>query len=498
MTGSLGTETDSPKSATTKIRILRAIDRVLHDTLNCRNAGIVAQLCFSISRELANSSSGRFCDVNPAGFRHTPADCESCVIAARESGPGNGTCEEGDVTQDSCFTSMLKGKCAVSNCTMPCFTLYKDLVLNIIDGLAYHKIIRDRHGNAVDLEFTDVNPAFEKITGISRETAAGRKITEFLPGIKEDPFDWIGFYDQVAQSGKAVTIEQYSHALSRWYQVHLTPKDEDHLIAIFFDVTKLKESEQMLKSLNEQLELSIEEKAQQLKTINNELDSFAYSISHDLRAPLRAVNGFSRALMESFSDKLDEKGQHYLERIRLGASRMGELIDDLLGLSRISRRSLKRRKMDLGILAQGIINELKRRDPERCVELLIAGNLEVYTDMKLMRIALTNLLDNAWKFTSLKQTAIIEVSSTIDKEGRIFVVKDNGIGFDMQYSDRVFAPFQKLHSRNEFEGTGIGLAIVQRIINRHGGRIWVQSSPDECTAFYFTLKNGGEVIVSDE
>jgi PAS domain S-box-containing protein len=471
---------------------------VLQETLHCRDASVAAQLCYSISQELKDESSGRFCDLNIDGSAHTLAECESCVDAARGLGSENSNCEQDGAAEDGFFTSMLKGKCLVSNCTMPCFTLYKDLVLNIIDGLAYHRIIRDEHGAAVDLEFTDVNPAFERITGISRETAAGRKITEFLPGIKEDPFDWIGFYDKVAQSGKAVTIEQYSHALSRWYQVHLTPKDADHLIAIFFDITELKETEQKLRSLNEQLGLRVEEKMQQLKTINDELDSFAYSISHDLRAPLRAVDGFSRTLMDLYSGKLDETGQHYLERIRIGANRMAELIDDILGLSRISRRPLNRRKIDLGILAQEIINEIRQRNPARSVELLVTGNLEAFADARLIKTAMTNLLDNAWKFTRIKKTATIEVASILDGGNQVFIVKDNGMGFDMQYSDRVFAAFQRLHSNDEFEGTGIGLAAVQRIIHRHGGRIWVESSPDEGTTFYFTLTHGDEAIGADE
>ncbi len=498
LTGSPVTNTTDAEDVSVVTRVVRAIDRVLQDTLDCNNASVVAQLCYSISRELVGNSPGHFCDLAVDGTECTLANCELCVRAARESGIENAMLAEDDMAEDSCFTSMLRGKCNVSNCTMPCFTLYKDLILNIIDGLAYHRIIRDDNGNAVDLEFTDVNPAFETITGIKREVAAGRRITEFLPKIKEDPFDWIGFYGEVAQSGKPVTIEQYSHALSRWYQVHLCPKDQDHLIAIFFDVTKLKETEQELRSLNEQLEQRIEEKTRQLKTINNELDSFAYSISHDLRAPLRAVDGFSRALLETYSDKLDEKGQHYLERMRLGASRMGKLIDNLLRLSRISRRSLNLKEVDLSVLVQEIITELKERDPERCVELLVPETLNAYADAWLMKIVLTNLLDIAWKFTRLKQTAIIEISITLDKGNRVFYVKDNGIGFDMRHSDSVFAPFQRLHSTNEFEGTEIGLAIVQRIIHRHGGRIWVQSSPDEGTTFYFTLKKGDTGIDSSE
>jgi PAS domain S-box-containing protein len=498
LTGSPVCNTTDTEDVSIATRVVRAIDKVLQDTLDCNNASVVAQLCYSISRELVGNSPGLFCDLAVDGTECTLANCELCVRAARESGIENAMPAEDDMAEDSCFTSMLRGKCSVSNCTMPCFALYKDLILNIIDGLAYHRIIRDDNGNAVDLEFTDVNPAFETITGIKREVAAGRRITEFLPKIKEDPFDWIGFYGKVAQSGKPVTIEQYSHALSRWYQVHLSPKDQDHLTAIFFDVTKLKETEQELRFLNEQLEQRIEEKTQQLKIINNELDSFAYSISHDLRAPLRAVDGFSRALLETYSDKLDEKGQHYLERMRLGASRMGKLVDDLLRLSRISRRSLNLKEIDLSVLVQEIIDELRQRDPERSVEFLVAENLNALADPGLMKTALTNLLDNAWKFTRLKQTAIIEISSTLDKGNRVFSVKDNGIGLNMQYSDRVFAPFQKFHSMNEFEGTGIGLATAQRIIHRHGGRIWVQSSPDEGATFYFTLKESGTGIDPSE
>jgi PAS domain S-box-containing protein len=496
LTGSPATNSIDADDASVRTRVVRAIDRVLQDTLDCNNASVVAQLCYSISRELAGDSSVHFCDLAVDGTACTLANCELCVSTVRESEIENAVLAEDDMAGDSCFTSMLRGKCNALNCTMPCFTLYKDLVLNIIDGLAYHRIIRDDSGNAVDLEFTDVNPAFEKITGIKREVAAGRRITEFLPGIKEDPFDWIGFYGKVAQSGEPVTIEQYSHALSRWYQVHLSPKDKDHLIAVFFDITKMKEAEEELRSLNEQLAQRMEEKTQQLGVINDELDSFAYSISHDLRAPLRSVDGFSRALLEMYSNQLDEKGQHYLERIRSGATRMGKLIDDLLQLSRISRRPLNPKELDIGALVQEIVHELKERDPQRCVDLFVGENLHAYADAGLMKIAFTDLLDNAWKFTGMKQTAIIEVSCTLDEGNQVFSVKDNGIGFDMQYSDKIFAPFQKLNSIDEFEGAGVGLATVQRIIHRHGGRIWVQSSPDQGATFYFTLNIGGEKIGS--
>jgi signal transduction histidine kinase len=466
-------------------RVVRAVDRVLKETLHCDNATVSAQMCHAISQELVGSSSGRYCDASPEQELCTLAACESCVDETRASRQ-----EDTEPADSKSPSAMLNRVCNVSDCMMPCFTLYRDLLLNMPSGLAYHRIIRDETGKTVDLEFSEVNPAFERITGIPVGTASGSKITELLPEIKNDPFDWIGFYDDVARTGEPVTIEQYSYSLKAWYMVELFPKDSDTLTAIFFDITKLKATEQELRSLNEELEKRVEEKTRELSAINNELQSFAYSVAHDLHAPLRAVDGFSRVLLEQYSDRLDETGKHYLERMRLGASRMGCLIDDLLNLSRIAQHPLAPQDVNLTSLAHEIIDEITGEEPQRLVQFTVADNLVAYADPGLMRVVLTNLLTNAWKFTEMKDPAVIEVSAISDEDDQVFFVRDNGIGFDMQYADKIFAPFQRLQSAEEFQGSGIGLSIVQRIIHQHSGRIWAESSLGHGATFFFTLKAG--------
>lgn len=206
--------------------------------------------------------------------------------------------------------------------------------------------------------------------------------------------------------------------------------------------------------------------------------------------PLRALDGFSAALFSQYSDQLDEQGRHYLERIQLAAQRMGELIQDLLDLSRVSRRELSRQAVDLSALACEIAAELQAQAPQRQAEFVIAGGLTAYGDVTLLRLMLENLLGNAWKFTATRERAHIEFGAMGEGEAQpppVYYVRDNGVGFDIAYADKLFAPFQRLHSQSEFPGTGIGLATVQRIVARHGGKVWAEAAPDRGATFYFTL-----------
>lgn len=235
-----------------------------------------------------------------------------------------------------------------------------------------------------------------------------------------------------------------------------------------------------------ELEQRVRERTAQLQAANQELEAFVYSVSHDLRAPLRALDGFSAALLTHYADRLDEQGRHWLERIGHASQRMGQLIGDLLNLSRITRVEFIRRPVDLAGLAREIAAELAGRDPERQVEFLIADRLPASGDPALLRIALQNLLENAWKFTGPRSHARIEVGQVSDGSP-VYFVRDNGVGFDMAYVGKLFAPFQRLHAMNEFPGTGIGLVTVQRIMTRHGGRVWAEAAVDQGATFYFTL-----------
>ncbi len=240
----------------------------------------------------------------------------------------------------------------------------------------------------------------------------------------------------------------------------------------------------------------VRERTAALEAANKELEAFSYSVSHDLRAPLRALNGFSQALLSQYGPQLDAQGRHYLERIQASAQRMGDLIDDLLTLSRITRREMTRQPVDLSALAREIAAELQAREPQRQAEFNIADGLTTEGDPHLLRIALENLLGNAWKFTGKREQTFIEFGKI--ERGRAgdslsphtFFVRDNGAGFDMAYAGKLFAPFQRLHGLEEFPGTGIGLATVQRIVARHGGRVWAEAAVEQGATFYFTL--GGE------
>lgn len=235
-----------------------------------------------------------------------------------------------------------------------------------------------------------------------------------------------------------------------------------------------------------------EEKTAELIAANQDLEAFSYSVSHDLRAPLRSIDGFSAVLQEDYAERLDDEGRGYTERIRRAVQRMGALIDDLLSLAQVSRADLRRSEIDLSGLAREIAGVLQERDPDRKAEFLIAEPILVQGDSGLVRIALDNLLGNAWKFTSGKSPAEIEIGQReVDGEAACFV-RDNGAGFDMAHAAKLFRPFQRLHSAQEFAGTGIGLAIVQRIVGKHGGRVWAESEPGKGTTFYFTLAGPGQ------
>ncbi len=242
-----------------------------------------------------------------------------------------------------------------------------------------------------------------------------------------------------------------------------------------------------LQSAQNQLEQRVDERTFQLAAANEELESFSYSVSHDLRAPLRTIDGFSHALLEDCADRLDDTGRTHLNRIRAATQRMGLLIDDLLNLSRLSRTEMHTQSVDISALASAIANGLQEGLPRRGVELRIRNGLRTLGDPGLLRVVLENLLGNAWKFTSTHESALIEFGAAVSNGKAAFFVRDDGAGFDPAYADRLFGAFQRLHSMTEFAGTGIGLATVQRIVRRHGGEIWAESAVGRGATFYFTL-----------
>jgi signal transduction histidine kinase/response regulator of citrate/malate metabolism len=245
--------------------------------------------------------------------------------------------------------------------------------------------------------------------------------------------------------------------------------------------------EKKITKLNEELEHRVQARTAELQAVNEELEAFAHSVSHDLRAPLRGIHGFSQALLEDHSHQLDAQGMDYLQRVCAASQRMGQLIEDLLNMSRVTRGALRRERVDLRALACKVAAELQESHPERQVKFDIAPELVVNGDARLLRVVLDNLLGNAFKFTGERERATIKVGCTNAHGLPTYFVQDNGAGFDMTYAERLFAVFKRLHSDAEFEGTGVGLATVQRIIHRHGGRVWAESVEGEGATFYFTL-----------
>jgi len=259
------------------------------------------------------------------------------------------------------------------------------------------------------------------------------------------------------------------------------------------NVDALKQAEEKVRVLNIELERRVAERTAELEVANKELEAFSYSVSHDLRAPLRAVNGFAGIVLEDFSAQLPEEGKRYLERIRQGGQRMGILIDDLLAFSQLSRQSMNLQSVNVTTLVQAVLEDLKPLREGRLIEILVGNLPKCHADPALLKQVWINLLSNAIKYTQGRQPAIIEIGCTREKGENVYVVRDNGAGFDMQYAKKLFGVFQRLHRADEFEGTGVGLAIVQRIIHRHGGRVWAQAVVQQGATFYFTIK-GDRVV----
>lgn len=275
---------------------------------------------------------------------------------------------------------------------------------------------------------------------------------------------------------------------------HVEMSGQKLFTVILRDITERLKAEAAIKQLNAELEERVRLRTRELETTNRELEAFCYSVSHDLRAPLRSVDGFSQAIVEDYAAKLDEEAKAMLERVRAGCRHMGRLIDDLLNLSRLSRAQMLQVPVDLTALAEEIVHDLRHAQPERQVDVQIARDLQATGDPGLIRALLTNLLSNAWKFTGQAPAPRIEFGKMDAADhvktgtAAVFYVRDNGAGFDMKYADKLFAPFQRLHSAAEFPGSGIGLAIVQRVVQRHGGAVCVEAAPGAGATFFFTLQ----------
>ena len=299
-----------------------------------------------------------------------------------------------------------------------------------------------------------------------------------------------------ALRGEVSTAEMYVRnpelAEGAWLEVSGAPRrDKDGVVcgavALFHDITQQKTDEREIQKLNEELEHRVVERTAQLETANKELEAFSYSVSHDLRAPLRHISGFSKILVEEYGSTFDPIAQRYLERIQAGTQKMGLLVDELLNLARVGRHALSLKPSRLNSIVEEVVAILQPDSDGREVEWNIADLPEIECDPVLVKQVFQNLLANALKFTRPRAQAVIEVRCKDENGQPVFMVRDNGLGFSMKYVDKLFGVFQRLHRTEDFEGTGIGLATVQRIVQKHGGRVWAEGELDKGATFYFTL-----------
>ncbi len=303
-------------------------------------------------------------------------------------------------------------------------------------------------------------------------------------------------FDSLLSNEKVSTqfVKRYIHKNGSiiWAEVNTSiRRDKEgkplYFMTVIIDITERKHAEEEIKKLNIELEKKVIERTAELIESNKELESFSYSVSHDLRAPLRSIDGFSQILLKEYYNKFDKEGKDLLNRIQNSTQFMSRLIEDLLSLSKITRLEIQYQTIDLAKMAKFILDEIKKNNPKHIIDIIINNMPKVKSDINLLKIAMTNLISNAWKFTEKKSKPKIEFGYTRDQDEVVYFIKDNGVGFDMKYADKLFGAFQRLHTQKEFPGTGIGLAIVKRIFNRLGGRIWAEAKEGKGATFYFVL-----------
>lgn len=365
----------------------------------------------------------------------------------------------------------------------------RDFAEGLIETARAIVLVLDPEGKIVRF-----NSFLEEIAGYKLSEVVGKDwISSFIPERIRDEIRG-GFQKAIGNSQtkgyiNPIMTKSGKERIIEWYDKTILDTDGNvtGLLAIGLDITTRIKAQEEIRKFNEELENHVRQRTLDLEAANQELEAFSYSVSHDLRAPIRRINSFCKILQAEHQFQLTAKGREYLDFIRQTTHMMGGLIENLLKLSRISRSEITFHRVDLSAMVQQLLHAMQQADPERKVKLKIQKNLEVEGDLHLLKILLQNLLDNAWKFSENRSTSKISFGCNRKSGRKVYFIKDNGVGFDMQYVNKLFLPFQRLHDSGQFPGTGVGLAIVKRIIKRHGGEIWIEGEPDAGTTVNFTL-----------
>jgi PAS domain S-box-containing protein len=361
---------------------------------------------------------------------------------------------------------------------------YRNLFSTMFNGFVLYEVICDDEGTPVDFLLLEVNRAFEKMTNLKAEDIVGKTLLEITP---EAELHWRDMFIRVCTTGQPEQLQDYSQDFDKYFTLYAYRPEPGQFAIVFADVTKQVLAEKELQKFNEELEQRVKERTDQLERQNKDMESFSYSVSHDLRAPLRAISGFGQILLDEYASNWEEEPSQLLERMIRAGQKMDALIDGLLVLSRISQVGLDIESVNLSSLAEQAFELLSSSIKGREINFTAHDTPNVKGDPRLMEAVLTNLISNAIKFSGNKKIADIEFGHFKKDDLDIYYLKDNGIGFNMKYTDKLFAPFQRFDAQTEIEGTGIGLTIVQQIIERHQGNVWAESHIGEGTTFYFHL-----------
>lgn len=365
----------------------------------------------------------------------------------------------------------------------------------VIDVVPHMIYVRDRNGH-----YVIANRATAEAFSVAADDLAGLTLQDL--GTAEPRLTLVREQDRrVLESDAPLFVAQEDFVDAQGHvrvlqtskvPIRLPDCDAPAILGISIDMTEREKAESEVRRLNAELEERVAQRTDEIDAANRELAAFTYSVSHDLRAPLRTIDGFSRILLSSYAERLDDQGRHYIDRIRAGTQTMSRLIDDLLRLSRATQGDLHPEGLNLSDIVRAVADEFLEQYPDRKVEIKIADNVFVHGDGRYLRLAIENLLSNAFKYTAGKETAEIEFGCFEERDETVYLIRDNGAGFDMSYADKLFRPFQRLHNVAEFEGSGIGLATVYNIVRRHRGRMWAEGAVGRGASFYFTLGDVGE------